>query len=457
MNSQQLSPTEALDQTPTATATADTPCVADTTDTKSWTVLCVDDEPHILSALRRVLRSFDCRFLHAGSGAEALEIMAREHVAVVVSDMRMPHMDGAELLARIRMQWPQTVRILLTGYADMSATVAAINEGQIYRYITKPWDDTELKVTVKQAAERHLLEQERQRLQALTEAQNAALQTLNATLEQQVQARTAQLSEANTRLQRSYLTSIKIFSGLMELRLGARAGSGKRVANLARQVARSMELPVNTVQDIFVAGLLHDVGFMALPDSIIARPVSRLSPEEVLMYKRHPVLGEQSLMALDDHHNVAALIRWHHERFDGSGYPDQLAGSAIPLGARILAVVSTFNDLIDGHLSLKPLTETEAKTLLQRGRGTQFDPEVLDVFLHLTHVAPVKPPSTVSVPVEQLQPGMVLGKDFRTLEGVLLLHSGQSLSTSLIQRFRHYSEEESTALSLEIRIAPQAD
>ena len=110
-----------------------------------WTVLCVDDEPSILSALKRVLRAEDCKVLQAGSGAEAIAVLEQHPVDVVVSDMRMPGMDGAALLAQVRARWPATARILLTGYADMKATVAAINEGQIYRYIHKPWDETELR------------------------------------------------------------------------------------------------------------------------------------------------------------------------------------------------------------------------------------------------------------------------------------------------------------------------
>ena len=115
----------------------------------SWSVLCVDDEPSILSALRRVLRAEGCRILTAGSGAEALALLEAEPVDVVVSDMRMPVMDGARLLAEVRARWPGTARVLLTGYADMDATILAINEGQIYRYIHKPWDETELRLTVR--------------------------------------------------------------------------------------------------------------------------------------------------------------------------------------------------------------------------------------------------------------------------------------------------------------------
>ncbi len=433
---------------PAATAAAPPPGAA-------WTVLCVDDEPSILSALKRVLRAEDCKVLQAGSGAEALALLEEHPVDVVVSDMRMPGMDGAELLARVRARWPATSRILLTGYADMKATIAAINEGQIYRYIHKPWEENELRLTVRQAAERRLLERERDALQALTQSQNEELRSLNTGLELRVQERTTELREANERLRRNYLTSIKIFSNLMELRSGVLAGHGKRCAHLARKVATAMGMPEDSVQDVFVASLLHDVGFMALPDSILSTPVAKLSAQDMALYQRHPLLGAQSFMALDDHQAVAALIRSHHERFDGTGFPEQLKGADIELGARILAVVDTYDDLTHGHLSGAALTEAEARTLLQRGRGTQFDPEVLDVFLHVTLEEKPKPVRLEPIAPDDLIPGMTLGKDLLSKEGVLLLSAGHVLSADMIGRIRRYGKTEGLHLTLDIRMPPE--
>lgn len=267
----------------------------------AWTVLCVDDEPGILSALKRVLRAEDCKVLQANGGAEALQLLEQHPVDVVVSDMRMPGMDGAALLAEVRKRWPATARILLTGYADMNATIAAINEGQIYRYIHKPWDETELRLTVRQAAEHQLLQRDRDRLQALTASQNEELRVLNTGLEERVQERTAELQKANDQLRRNYLTSIKIFSSMLELRSGVLAGHGKRTAGIARKVANAMDLTSEATQDVFVGGLLHDIGFMALPDSILATPVGKLTLDQMAQYQRHPVLGAQSFMALDEH------------------------------------------------------------------------------------------------------------------------------------------------------------
>ncbi|MDZ4162763.1 MAG: response regulator, partial [Burkholderiales bacterium] len=189
------------------------------------TLLLVDDEPSILSALRRLLRPTGYTVLTATSGAEGLALLTTQEVALVVSDMRMPGMDGAQFLEQVRAQWPDTVRLLLTGYADMSSTIDAINRGEIYRYITKPWDDHELLLVIRQALEQRALRFENQRLLALTQTQNAELQTLNAGLAQTVAARTSELAQlneflnlANTQLRQQFLTTVKVFSSLLELR-----------------------------------------------------------------------------------------------------------------------------------------------------------------------------------------------------------------------------------------------
>jgi response regulator RpfG family c-di-GMP phosphodiesterase len=407
-------------------------------------VLCVDDEPNILAALRRVLRHCGGRVLTAGGGVEALAILDGTPVVVVVSDMRMPGMDGVQFLEQVRLRWPDTVRILLTGHAEMSAAVAAINRGRIFRYLNKPWDDAELLAIVRQALELVTLQREKLRLEALTLRQNQELRELNETLERRVLDRTQDLAEANKKLKHGYLTSIKVFSNLLELRGGRLQGHGRRVAHLARQVAQAMGLDEQAVQDIFVAGLLHDIGHLGLPDSMLAKPVARMSAEELKQYRRHPQLGEQSLMALDDLQAVATLVHAHHERYDGRGYPDALWGAQIPLGARILAVVDTYDELQDGHLGGAQPSAEEARILLQQGRGTQFDPEILEIFLQVTQSSRSKESSPESSPLlvatDELRADMILATDLLSPEGVILLTAGHRLTTALIRRIRLFEE-----------------
>ena len=419
---------------------------------RPWTLLCVDDEPNILSALRRSLRTEHWRVLTANSGAEALETLAHENVDLVISDMRMPEMDGAQLLEQVSQRWPASIRILLTGHADMNATVAAINRGRIFRYLNKPWDDEELRATVRQGLDLLALEREKQRLEVLTQQQNAQLQDANVLLERRVEARTADLSLANDKLKRNYLTSIKVFSGLLELREARLAGHGRRVADMARKLALAMGCADDAAQQIFVAGLLHDIGLIGVPDTLLAKTAARYTPQEIALFHRHAAIGEQALMPLEEMQSVAAVIRAHHERFDGQGFPDKRAGNDIPLGARILAIVDTFDDLQNGHLVETPLTTQEARTMLRHSRGTQFDPEVLDVFLHITEPERPKPPTAaIQMTTDQLEPDMVLAKDLVSTTGVLMLTAGQSVNALLIRRIREFELREGGKLVLHIK------
>lgn len=415
-------------------------------------ILCVDDEPSILASLKRLLRPHGFDVTLANSGAEGLALMAQQPFDLVLSDMRMPVMDGVVFLRQARERWPDTLRLLLTGYADITSTIAAINEGQIYRYIAKPWNDEELVTTIRQALRHRALEMENRRLQDLTARQNAELLELNTHLEHRVVERTEELSRMGQRVRKNYLSFIKTFSTIGEWRNSQIAGHSRRVAELARRTAKAMGLGEQELQDIFIAALIHDIGLVSLPDSALEKPVSLLKGEEMARYNRHPVLGEQVLLGLEDQQNVAAYIRGHHERHDGHGFPDGIPAEMTPLGARILAVADTYDDLCNGYLTSASLGHLEAGEVIRRGRGTQFDPEVVDVFMQvLYNAAPGAEDDCVYLEIHQLKPGMVLGRDLLTAEKVVLLTRGHVLTEELIDRLRTREIKDKVVYRLPIR------
>ncbi len=404
-------------------------------------LLFVDDESNILSSLKRLFRPLGYRIHTALGGPKGLEILAREEIDLVISDMRMPGMDGAEFLEEVAKQWPNTVRILLTGYSDLGSTIAAINNGHIYRYVAKPWEEHELTLTIKHALELKLLRDEKARLETLTHAQNEELKELNTSLEVRVAARTEEvrqamhsLKKAHAELKNHYTTSVKIFANLIELREGS--DHNRRVAEQARQLAIAMGLPNEDIQNLLFAALLHDIGKLALPDTLLNRPISKMSHDEQREFEKHPLLGQAALVALEPLDAAAELIRAHHEHVDGTGYPDRLKGADIPLGARILAVVDDYHGLLNGTLLERHYTTQEASDYLLRERNQRYDAKVVNHFIEL--LANDKPHTTV--PSEQclksnaLKEGMTLSRDLIAPSGVLLLAKGHQLSNELIYK-----------------------
>jgi response regulator RpfG family c-di-GMP phosphodiesterase len=425
-------------------------------------ILFVDDEPNILSSLRRLFRPLGYEVLTAESGSAGLEIMKNGPVDVVISDMRMPEMHGARFLELVRASWPQTMRLLLTGYADIGSILDAINRGEIYRYITKPWDETDILLVVRHALERKAIEQERQRLETLTQWQNEELTALNAALETKVEQRTSALKKAhddlvlsNEKLKTNFLTSIKVFSNLIELRGQNLAGHSRRVADLARRIAVKMGLEGREAQEVFIAGLLHNIGKIGFPDELLTMPVSLMRSEDLGRYRKYPARGEQLLMPLEDLREPAKIVRFHQERFDGKGFPDGLAGFNIPIGARILALAGDYFNLQIGAFAQRCLRSEEATAMILQNRGTRYDPLVVDAFDEIVHgrvaASPVGAISDMAVDVAGLRAGMVTSRDLIMHDGSLLLSAEHVLSERLIQQLINFQRSSKISLTLYIR------
>jgi response regulator RpfG family c-di-GMP phosphodiesterase len=433
------------------TAAAVAPAVRISPAASPWRILCVDDEANILAALRRLFKQNGFHISVASGGAEGLQLLKTEAFDLVISDMRMPEMDGAHFLEQVFLHYPETMRILLTGYADMASTIQAVNKGQIFRYVSKPWTDQDLLHTVRQALDIKALQREKQRLEVLTAQQNDALKVLNYSLEEKVQARTQELALANEKLKGSFITSVKVFANLIELREGNLAGHSRRVADLARKIANKLGLSPKEAQDVFLAGLLHDIGKIGLSDQLLAKAVTQMTGDDLGAYRKHPAKGEQALMALEDLRGAAKIIRSHHERFDGQGYPDALTRLAIPFGARILAVANDFDGLQIGIVAARRLNPEDAKKMIADGRDKRYDPQVVDAFLAVTGRVEVAQTAEISVPVADLKPGMVLSRDLMTRDGVLLLATDYVLEPNLIRQIRDYAASDGGAVSVFIR------
>ncbi len=338
-------------------------------------VLFIDDEANILKALQRLLRNEPCRVLTASRGSEALEMLERERPQVVVSDQRMPEISGVDLLQAVRQRHPDVVRILLTGYTEMNVAVEAINRGEIFRLVTKPWNDEELKATLRQAFDTYDLKGEIRRLNQVTREQNLKLQELNRDLEFTVQERTKQLFDKHQELRIAYIQTIKALAEAVDAKDTYTRGHSERVGVYASKVARELGLPKDQIERVYIAGVLHDLGKIGVRDAVILKP-DKLTDEEYAEIKLHPVIGARILQQVEFLADVVPCVRHHHEWFDGStrGYPERLAGDRIPLPSRIILVADTVEAMTSDRPYRKAMPLDQVLAEIRRFSGSQFDP-----------------------------------------------------------------------------------
>jgi putative nucleotidyltransferase with HDIG domain len=348
------------------------------------TVLFVDDEVNILKALQRLLRSEPFEVLVASDPTEAFQLVERAQPQVIVTDQRMPEMTGVDFLAAVRDRHTDVVRMMLTGYTDMTIAVEAINRGEIYRLITKPWNDEELKATLRQAFDHYDLKAEIKRLNQVTREQNFKLQDMNKNLEEKVRERTKQLDGKNRELRTAYIQTIRALAEAIDAKDAYTRGHSERVAVYASRLGHQMGLRKELIERIYFAGLLHDVGKIGIPDAIITKP-DRLTPEEYEEIKKHPEIGAKILEPVEFLHHIVPCVRHHHEWYDGcnAGYPDQLAGDLIPLPSRVIVVADTVEAMTSDRPYRKAMPIDDVVLELHKYSGTQFDPVVVEAFLKL--------------------------------------------------------------------------
>lgn len=349
------------------------------------TVLFVDDEPNILKAVQRLLRHEPLQVLCTSRPVEALDLLERMPAQVVVSDQRMPEMCGVDLLAAVRERHSDVVRMMMTGHTDMHVAVDAINRGEIYRLITKPWNDEELKATLRQAFDHWDLKNEVRRLNQVTREQNFKLMDMNRTLEEKVRERTKQLDEKHKELRTAYVQTIRALAEAVDAKDAYTRGHSERVGVYASKIAREVGgFPKEFIERVYIAGLLHDVGKIGVRDAVITKP-DRLTPAEYEEIKRHPEVGAKILEPVTFLSDVVSCVRHHHEWYDGSdhGYPKRLRGDEIPLPSRIILVADTIEAMTSDRPYRKGLSLERVVSELHQFSGSQFDPRVVTSCLRL--------------------------------------------------------------------------
>lgn len=420
-------------------------------------ILFVDDEPSILNSLKRMMRKYEYRCFFAQSGKEGLETLESRSIDLIISDMRMPEMNGAEFLAEVKRRWPFSVRFLLTGHADMDAAIDALNVGGINQYIRKPWDEDALLDAIGEGLRIRRLEREKKKLIDKTRKQNAELKKFNEDLEGMVETRTAELGDKSAmlnkafrQLQNSYDSFVRVFSSVISSREQLVKGQSRQVGDLSRAIAQSMGLEKTQVKYIYYAALLHELGKLNLPDDLLLRAEANLTHRDIPIYQKYPEMGEMFLTSIHALAPSAKLIRQHTELFDGSGFPDGIQGEDIEMGARIIRVARDFIGLQSGLMELTPLTPENALAYVIQHSGSRYDPHIVEL------LRPLAPSYAVDLLqsherkcfVSELTPGMELTRDLVNHRGILLMASGANLTQNIIEKLVEMEKLEGRRISV---------
>jgi len=337
------------------------------TNTSKPRVLVVDDEPAIVELLCARLSEEGFACCPSTSGEDAIRRLNEKPFDAVVSDLRMPGVSGLALLEKVAKQHPQSAFLMVTGESDVRVGVKAMQEGAS-NYLVKPCTPEAVVHSVRQALEKKHLELE--------------LDKYRHRLEQMVEERTEQLRQALRQVEETYDTTLQALGAALEVRDAGTGGHSSRVYRYAAILAKMMGCTGDELKQIVRGAALHDIGKIGIPDGILLKK-EKLTEEERAVMETHPRIGCELVRRIPFLTQAAEIVLTHQERYDGSGYPQQLAGEAIPLGARIFAVADALDAMTSDRPYRKALPFDVAREEIARESGHQFDPAVVHSFLSL--------------------------------------------------------------------------
>ena len=346
-------------------------------------ILIVDDEDAIRESMKSALEGAGFVCVEAKSGVQATsQLQSRDSWALVLSDLVMPGMDGIALLAHVRQKHSLLPVVMVTGVHDLSVAVEAMRKGA-YDYLLKPFQKEQLLAVVRRALDKHRLEMEniayRTKLESLVAARTELLDRALTDLRKALSDR----ERAMVELERSYDITLEALGNALDLKDAETEGHSKRVTAFTMAIAHALGLPDERRKVIGRGAFLHDIGKMAIPDAILRKP-GRLTSEEQTVMREHCLLGYQMLRKIPFLHEAAEIVYSHQERFDGTGYPRNLKGDQIPLGARIFAVADAFDAITSDRPYRAAQSISSARREIEKYSGSQFDPEIVKVFFTIS-------------------------------------------------------------------------
>lgn len=313
-------------------------------------ILVADEDVESLKLIKNTLGT-EINVLTASDIVQAKEIMIKEQVQVIVANQAFDGMSGIEFFKKTNELNPDAVRIVLANYADAESLLDIINESNVFRYILKPWDPYELRLTINNAFEKFEMAEENRKLVE--------------------------------RLKENYSKTVMMLANALEARDSFAQGHSERVGYSSVCIAKKMGFDQNDTDMLYSACLLHDIGKIGVPEGIFKKQ-EKLDEEDMMYIKSHTTIGERILSPIPAFGSMIPIIRHHHERFDGKGYPDGLKGTEIPIFARIVAVADTFDAITSDRPYRKGLTYEEGIRILEEEeKGRHLDPQIVDLFVSM--------------------------------------------------------------------------
>lgn len=423
-------------------------------------VLLVDDETNILRAIKRVLHREGYAIDMAEGGAEGIRKLEESEYAVIICDQKMPDISGADVLAKSCEIRPDTYRITLTGYTDLESAQRSINEGNIHRFLTKPWDESTLREVVKQGAAAYAIIQENRRLSALAEERRIELEQWNQKLEAKVAERTREIEARNQALavlrdqvEASLRDTVLLLVNLLDTADPDVASHSRRVAELSVQIAKKLDLDADAIRSVEFAALLHEIGRLAdLREQRSAGP-SRKKPQ-----KRRPIheVAYAMLGQVKGFEEIAKAIRCVPAQYAGGG-KFSVKGATIPLASRIIAAADIFDRAaVNNTKTTEPSRETGRKAVRALA-GSILDPQIVQILDSDAEEAPTIAVHEIELSPTRLRPGMQLARDLSNTLSKLLLAEGTELDEALIKRIRQLASEQMLPRGVFVRCEDQGD
>ena len=331
--------------------------------TASPRILLVDDEIEITEILADLLSAdYDC--IRAGSAEQALTLLQENEFQLVISDITMPGMSGLEMIPHVKALSPDTVVVMISGMQTVESAIGALRLGA-FDYLMKPFDLRQVEAVVKRALEHHDLVVAKQRYENH--------------LEELVEQRTAELDRALNSLEGAYRSTLKALTAALETRDSETHGHSERVVSYSLRLGREYGLNSDEMKSLEFGSLLHDIGKIGVPDSILRKP-AKLTDEEWVRMREHPLHGQQILRGIEFLQGAARVVAQHHEKWDGSGYPLGLRSDDIDICARIFAVADAFDAITSDRVYRRGKSYEAAAQELDDWAGRQFDPKIVEAF-----------------------------------------------------------------------------